>query len=221
MHKNYGSKYIKTMQNSSPKISIAVPIHHGMKHFQFFFDRLMHSIEIQSFRDFEIVVTEEGSMPVNTNAAIKKSRGEIVKILYLDDYLAHKHSLRNIVEAFDSNTEWLVTGCLHQEYIRGGYEDPHSPHYPEYTTDIHTGNNRLGSPSVLALRNNEPLLFDEKLSYFLDCDLYRRYYDKFGAPKILNDLNVVIGIHDGQTSQTMPLDDKLEEFYYMQAKYAN
>lgn len=209
------------MEKYSPKISVCVPIHRGMKHFQFFYNRCMESIYSQTYKNVEVVVTEEGSMPVNTNAAMSRATGDIIKILYMDDYLAHRRSLKLIADAFTEDTKWLATGCLHQSYIRGGHETPHSPHIPEWTEDIHTGNNRLGSPSVVALRNDEVLFFDENLSYFLDCDLYKRYYTTFGPPKLLNDLNVVIGLHDGQTSQTMPLEKKRAEFIYMQNKYAN
>lgn len=204
-----------------PKISVVIPIHATMKDGAYFLWRSVQAIMEQSFKDYEIVIVQEGSMPVNSNAGLNKARGELIKILYLDDYLAHPHALQKIVDNFEPEDVWMATGCLHQR--TGGrdfYEDPHSPHYAEYTEDIHTGNNRLGSPSVVVLRNEGHLLFDENLSFLLDCDLYKRYYQKFGPPKILDDLNVVIGIHDGQTSNTMPNAEKIEEFKYMQQKYA-
>lgn len=174
----------------------------------------------QSFTDYEIVITQEGTMPINTNAGIKKARGELIKIMYLDDYFAHPHALRNIVDNFGTEDKWLVTGCIHQRTSdRDFYEDPHSPHYPVYTQDIHRGNNRIGSPSVLTIRNEGHLLFDERLSWLLDCDLYKRYFDTYGPPNVLNDLNVVIGIHEGQTSVTMAKEEKLQEHHYLDKKY--
>lgn len=67
-----------------------------MKDADFFLRRLMESLEMQTFRDFEIVITKDGRMAENTNSAIKKAKGEIIKILYMDDYLAHSDSLKNI-----------------------------------------------------------------------------------------------------------------------------
>lgn len=208
-----------------PKISIVVPIHKGMKNGDFFLWRLIQSLMEQTFKDYELVIVQEGTMPQNTNAGLLKARGELVKILYLDDYFAHPDALQRIVEAFKPEDMWLATGCLHQqeEYSPFGQwftEKPHSPHLPEYTEDVHTGNNRIGSPSVITLRNQGLLLFDENLSFYLDCDLYKRYYAKYGPPKLVNDLNVVIGIGSHQTSQTMPPQEKLKEFEYMQKKYA-
>lgn len=195
------------------KVSVVIPIH-NMPNGAFFLWRAVQSIMKQTFTDYEIVITQAGLMAENTNAGIKKATGEIVKILYMDDYLAHENSLLNIVDAFDKDTQWLVTGCLHQR----GDETPHSPHYPVYTHDISTGNNQIGSPTVLSLRRESALLFDESLSWVLDCDLYQRYYKLYGEPKILNDLNVVIGLGDHQTTYALSDAQKAQEHNYLMNK---
>lgn len=199
-----------------PKISIVVPIH-NMLNGQFFLWRLIQSLMQQTFTDYELVITQEGKMARNTNAGILKAKGELIKILYMDDYFAHTDALKNIVENFKG--EWLVTGCLHQQTDGDLFEDPHSPHYPEYTVNISTGNNRIGSPSVLTIRNEGHLLFDENMSFLLDCDLYERYYKQYGAPTVLNDLNVVIGLHSGQTSNLMSNREKQKEAEYLNKKH--
>ncbi len=204
---------------SSPKISIIVPIHKKMRNRAFFLDRLVQSLMDQTFKDYELVITQDGTMPHNTNAGISKAKGELIKVLYMDDFFAHKNALQNIVEAFTPTTQWLATGCLHQDSSPETLEEPHSPHYPTYSKDIHTGNNTIGSPSVITIRNDGALLFDENLSYLLDCDLYRRYFDVYGPPTLLNDLNVVIGLHSGQTSNTMSEKAKQAEFNYLVEKY--
>lgn len=205
---------------SNPKVSICIPFH-DTPNTAFFLSRLLDSIDQQSFKDYEIVLTKQGSMPVNTNAAMGLAEGELIKIMYMDDYFAHPDALANMVKYFPKDGTWLATGCLHQRSGDGMYEDPHSPHIPEYTQDIETGNNRIGSPSVIMLRNEGKLLFDESLSFLLDCDLYKRYYSTYGHPRLLNTYDVIIGIHDGQVSNTMPLSEKNGEFKYMKEKYGN
>lgn len=205
---------------SNPTLSVVIPIH-NMQRGDYFLWRLTQSLMQQTFKDFEIIIVQEGKMAKNTNAAIKRAHGELIKILYLDDYLAHERALQVIMDNFKSTDQWLATGCLHQSTEEDFYEDPHSPHYPSYTKDIHRGNNRIGSPSVITIRNQGALLFDERLSFLLDCDLYRRYHDTYGAPKLVHDLGVVIGIHPGQTSNLMSDKAKLSEFEYMEKKYGN
>lgn len=197
------------------KLSICIPIHDSPKT-AFYLSRLLHSIAQQTFTDYELVITKDGSMPINTNTALAKAKGELLKILYVDDYFAHPTALQTIVDTFKKEDQWLATACLHAR----DYELPHSPHSPEYTHDIHTGNNRIGSPSVITLRNQGHLEFDANLSWLLDADLYKRYYATYGPPKLLNDLNVVIGLHDDQMSNTMPSAQKLEEYDYLMNKYA-
>lgn len=201
-------------------LSIVIPIHEGMQDGEYFLWRSVQSIMHQTYKDYEIIIVQEGLMAKNTNAGIKKARGELIKILYLDDYLAHENSLREIVDNFDPTDMWMATGCLHQRTdTRDFYEDPHSPHLPRYSKDLYTGNNTIGSPSVVTLRNEGHLLFDENLSFLLDCDLYKRYHDQFGAPKLIQDLNVVIGIGNHQTSNTMKETEKQDEYHYMMQKY--
>lgn len=191
-------------------ISICVPVYDGMKNGEFFLNRLLKSLDEQTFRDFEVVITKDGKMAENTNSAIKKSKGQWVKILYQDDYFAHKDALQVIANNLIGN--WLVTGCA---------QDPgtHS-HYPVWNDDMYRGVNTIGSPSVLTMKNDEPLLFDETLTWLLDCELYMRLYEKYGPPTIVNDINVMIGIHEGQTTHTLPDEIKLKEHEYLNQKYA-
>ena len=196
-----------------PKISIVIPIH-WMENWDFFLQRCLKSIEEQSFTDYEIIITMAGSMPTNSNRAIESAKGELIKILYMDDFLAHSNALQEIVGNFNEGDNWLVTGCLHQE--QGGV--PKNPHYPSYNENISQGNNTIGSPSILTIRNKGHLLFDENLSWLLDCELYSRYYKKYGEPKILNDLNVILGIGTHQMTNILSNEDKQKEFTYLNGK---
>lgn len=220
------------------KLSIAIPTH-DMKDKTYFFTRCLDSLWNQTFQDFEIVVSDNSEddvlkeicgyyltginyfknprkgMAPNTNEAIKNSKGEYIKILYMDDFLAHPKALEKIVKRLEGN--WLVTGCAHVNDFADKLENPH---VPEYNDSIQFGNNTIGSPSVLTIKNEDPLLFDEEMTWLLDCDLYKRYYDKYGEPTILNDINVVIGLHSGQMTHVMGPERKLQEQEYINKKYA-
>lgn len=220
-----------------PKLSVAIPTH-DMKDKQFFLARSLDALWNQTFQDFEIVVTDNSDddslkevcdwyktgiryyknpnkgMAQNTNEAMRRSKGELIKILYLDDFMAHNSALEEIVDSFEGY--WLVTACEHTK----NKGDRFTEHYPKYSEDIHTGNNTIGSPSVLTLLNKRLLFFDENMTWLLDCDLYKRYYDKYGPPTILNDINVVMGLGSHQATNTMGEERKMQEFNYILKKYA-
>lgn len=194
------------MKTTRPKISIVVPIH-DMTNGAFFLWRNINSILSQSFTDYEIVITKDGKMAENTNSGIGRARGELIKILYLDDYFSSELSLEDIVLNFKDEDEWMITGT-------------HNNKNPYWTDDITTGNNHLGSPSALTIRNRrDKLYFDETLSWLLDCDYYRRMYDKFGPPKILSVANVTLGEGDHQMTHILTDEEKLSEYKYLNQKY--
>lgn len=178
-----------------------------MKNGAFFLWRAINSVMDQTFKDYEIIITKEGSMPINTNAGLLKAKGDYVKILYMDDWLESPDYLEKVVEALDkSNSTWLITSAT-------------TNLNPYWTDDIETGNNKLGSPSALTMKSFAKMFFDEKLSWLLDCDLYKRLNDQYGKPLILTNIQVGIGIHDGQMTNLLSDDYKLSEHIYMQKKY--
>jgi hypothetical protein len=191
-----------------PKISICIPSHKEMKNYDFFLNRALESIRSQTFQDFEIVNTENGKgMASNTNSAIKQATGLLVKILYMDDWLYHKDVLQNIWDNFEFGDDWMISGAT---------TNPH----PYWTDDIETGNNHLGSPSALTMRRKSAMMFDERMSWLLDCDLYRRLYDEYGPPKFLDSIEIGIGVGDHQMTHILTDEEKLKEHKLIQKKYA-
>jgi len=221
------------------RFSIAIPTH-DMKNKAVFLRRSLDAIKYQQFKDFEVVITDDSrddalekicweynlkinysrndsvlGMAGNSNQAIKKSQGELVKILYLDDYLLGNDALWEINKKFRKDSYWLVTGCAHT--VDG--EELFNPYYASFNDKIYTGNNTIGSPSVLTIRNDESLPFDETLTWLLDCDLYMRYYKKYGRPVILDSLGVVIYQGDHQVTNILSDEIKIREQDYLLNKY--
>lgn len=193
-----------------PKISICIPFHF-MDNWQFFLTRCLESIAKQSFTDYEIVLIKHSTMAQTSNRIIESAKGEIIKVLYVDDYLAHADSLKDIVDNFKGG--WLVTGCMHDDGT-----GPKNYHKPTFT-GIPAGENSIGSPSVLAFENTDPLLFDTQMTWLLDVDLYKRLYSRYGEPTILDTPNVVIGIGPHQTTHILPDEVKLAEQEYLYKKH--
>ena len=209
-----------------PKLSIAIPTHE-MENREFFLKRCLDSLWEQTFQDFEIVITDNSDddvlekicefyggiryfknlrkgMAQNTNEAIKKSKGKLIKILYLDDYLLHDEVLEMIVNKFEKR--WLICGADNNS-------DPH------WTEDIHTGNNKLGSPSSLTIENKDPLLFDENLTWLLDVLYYKGLYERYGEPTIMAGKHIGIGEGTHQMTHLISDERKMWEQEYLMKKY--
>jgi glycosyltransferase involved in cell wall biosynthesis len=213
-----------------PKISVIVPVYQ-MENWMELTKRNILSILKQNYKEFEIIVSDDSDddqlkifvepypiryfknpgtkgMANNSNYGIDQATGEIVKILYQDDYLFNQSSLREIAKHFTPTTQWLVTGCIHT--LDGKrYLNPHEPFYSE-------SDNTIGSPSVLAFRKYIEERFDPNFHWVLDLDLYKRLFRRYGLPKILKDVNVVIGIHQGQ--MTNKLTDQRKQFEHQSLK---
>ncbi len=109
-----------------PVISICIPAYKRTE----FLQRLLDSIAIQSFRDFEVIVTDDSSdnsvalllqkyeggfkikyqknavavgSPENWNAAMRLATGKWIKIMHDDDWFAHESSLQKFVDATKNN----------------------------------------------------------------------------------------------------------------------
>lgn len=172
-----------------------------------------NKLDIKYFRNSEHI----GNSSANINNAIKKATGKLIKILFQDDFFYGDNSLEDIANNFDLEKDrWLITAC---EYSGDGINF-YRPFYPKYNKKIHLGNNTISSPSVLTIKNEQPLLFDENLLWLMDCDYYKRCYDKFGDLKILNTINVVNRTGNHQVSNTIA-DNSLRkrECAYILRKY--
>lgn len=202
-------------------ISICVPIY-NMDNGVEFLKTNLNSIKSQTFTDYEIIVSDNSDsdmlkmvcepygvryfknpdkgMAQNTNFAIDKAEGDLIKILYQDDFFAHDDALKDIS---DFKGEWLITACSN---------NPH-PFYSEHNT--------LGSPSVLTIRKGCPVRFDKRFYWVLDLDFYRQLYALYGEPTILNKINVVIGTGTHQISYKLSDKRKQIEEQLLKEKYEN
>lgn len=209
----------------------------GMGHI--FLEKSINSILEQDYKDYEIILSDNSSdneienvfkkyfglgidikyfrnegdrtkASINLNNCIRNSKGDIIKILFQDDFLYTKDSLKETVDVFlnNSSVNWLATSCCHTRdgEIFINYRDPRC------TEDILFGNNQIGSPSVISLRNLPDLPeFDPQFNWLMDCDYYYRMIEKYGDPYLLLSYTVVIRIWGGQMTNTIPYDKKLEE----------
>jgi glycosyltransferase involved in cell wall biosynthesis len=209
------------------KMSIAIPTYESKGRGNEFLEDLFRTIEIQTFRDFEVVVSDHsvgdeilkltdqyrekfkivyvknkdnrGNGPANTNNAIKNCSGEIVKIMFQDDFFYDDEALEKIYNAFEPDINWVLCGSNHTK------DDGNSFYwdlFPTWNDDILNGVNTISSPSVLATRRTvfNNIKFDTNLVMMMDCELYYHIKKLYGDPVYYNDILVSNRIHEDQIS---------------------
>lgn len=227
-------------------ISICIPTYEmkgqGTNFLKFSFEKIKN----QTFRNFEVVVSDHsvnddisnlcleyskhfeinyfrnekkvGSSSANLNYGLTKCKNKIIKILFQDDFLYSNESLELLSKFFDvKKDKWLVSTSEHS--YNG--QDFIRTFVPKYNHNIHLGNNTISSPSVLTILNDEDkLFFDENLIWFMDCDYYKRCYLKFGEPKILPFITIVNRLSEYQVSNSIITPKiKKDEFDYVTKKF--
>jgi len=211
----------------------------------YFLDLSFEKIYNQTYKDVEIVISDHsiddsikdmcekwksklnikyirnennrGSSSANTNNAINYCTSEYIKILFQDDYLFDNNSLQNIITILnEKNPIWLATSCEHSDDGINCY----NRFVPEWNDRIWTGSNSLSSPSVITVRRDSFIEFDNDLIWMMDCDWYKRMFDKYGKPYILDEICIVNRTWGGRLSDTISYDRKNNEKTLMFKKYS-
>lgn len=206
------------------KFSIVIPTWEQYGFGLIFLEQLLQSIKTQTLKDFEIIISDHsvsneienlvfkfsylnivyvknknlrGNSPANLNNGLSLAKGEIIKIMFQDDFFVNNNSLEMIKNHFDNNScHWVVNGCCHT--TDGVNLDRYM--IPSWNDKILEGVNTISSPSVLSIKNSEISFFDENLTMLMDCDYYYTLFKKYGLPSVLPEHLIANRIHNYQIS---------------------
>lgn len=229
------------------KVSIAIPTWESHGRGAEFLDDLLRTIEIQRFKDFEVVISDHsknddvynkcseftdkfdiryirnsqkhGNSPANLNYAISWCKGEIIKIMFQDDFFYDDESLDKIYYRLaDSPKMWLVNGCNHTETDGNSF---YWDFFPRFNDDILKGVNTISSPSVVAFKNQNQIKFDENIVYFMDVDFYYGMREKYGEPIYYDDVLITNRVHQDSISSCIQNKQEImvKESEYCHRKY--
>ena len=217
------------------RFSIAIPAHDRGENGPIWMRELLESIKAQTFRDLEIVVSDQskndnildvcqeysddfdfkyvryqGSVPCeNINIALDECEGEIIKIMFSDDIFVNQNSLEIIDKEYKkSNCKWAFSGFCGTRDGKTFY-DERTPRWTDYMLE---GRNFLSSPSVVSFLGSCKQHFDENLKLLLDTDFYHRMRWENGVPNIIEEVLVANRDHDNRISshQTSQYDAVIE-----------
>lgn len=161
--------------------------------------------------------SNRGNFSSNLNNSIKNASGQIIKLLMQDDYLMDAKSLESINSVFkDPSISWAASGCY-----SGWNINNYNSLIPNYDDlNISKGVNTIGSPSVISIRNEKVQYFDEKLSWVVDLDYYKKMYAVFGEPAIVSEYSIFIQRHPNQITNTLSENIKHLEELELRRRYA-
>ncbi len=151
-------------------ISICIPVYKNAE----FLKRLLDSISVQTFKDFEVIISDDSpedniqlfcqnyksefnlryfknpnslGSPENWNAAIRHASGEWIKIMHDDDWFANASSLEEFVSTIKDNPETDFFFSAYSNYYFG------NDNYKDFRMTPWWFRRLLKDPTVLFSRN--------------------------------------------------------------------
>lgn len=217
-----------------PKISVAIPAYIKNKIDLSYLKDSFDKIKGQSFDDYEVIVSDNSpndlvenlckeyedkfsliykknlehvGMSANSNVAMDLCNGEYIKILHCDDFLFSTDTLKIIVDSLDnSDRYWLVNGFNHS-YDGTNFFDPRVPTYPDHML---VGNNLLGCPTNVTIKNKNLEYFDTNVKTSMDHEWYHRLRMKYGMPLIVKNVLTTSRLHNNSTTSKLNFDIVIE-----------
>jgi glycosyltransferase involved in cell wall biosynthesis len=226
--------------------SVAIPTYEFQGKGTKYLTRNFEILSRQTFKNFEIIVSDDSknseiknlcdewsdvlnithyfnpphnynSHSPNINNALSKCSGEWVKILFQDDFLYDEKSLETQYEIINKNENlyWFFTKFYHSS----DDGDLYNLYTPRWNDDVWSGDNTLGGPSGLTVKNERIPKFDESLIFLMDCDFYQKLFLQFGAPRIFEEITVVNKSGSDQLTHTIEESTKLKDLKIVKQKY--
>lgn len=231
-----------------PKVSICIPTYNNLEALK----RCLDSVLMQTYTDYEVVITDDSSneeiknflnenrnlenifyfknpkalgSPENWNEAVRKSKGEYIKILHHDDWFTYKNSLEIFVSLLDESPDCNLAFVASKNYDVDkktiiNYNNPSLEQINKVRNFPATllNGNIIGAPSAVIFRKADLLLFDAKTIWFVDIDFYVQILIKNNNLKYDATDAISIGISTSQITKSVEKDKKInifEHFYFL------
>ncbi|MFK7979083.1 MAG: glycosyltransferase family 2 protein [Saprospiraceae bacterium] len=187
----------------SPKVSIIIPTYQQVTYLR----KLLDSVQSQLFTDYEVIIHDDSPSnivqelvknyplngklqyfhnqpalgnPENWNAAIRRARGEYIKVMMHDDWFIDETSLGKFVQimedkpevnfGFAAETFWDMRDNQKITNYLTAKEQKKMARAPEWLFF----RNRVGMPSSTIFRRQLNQFYDSKLKYIVDLDFNLR-----------------------------------------------
>lgn len=206
-------------------ISICIPAYQRTENI----DRLLASIQIQTFKNYEIIITDDsgddslkgvlekyGNLPImyfrnkkplgtpaNWNYSISMAKGEWIKIMHDDDWFVDEQSLSIFAEATSKNKKFI--SCRYYNVFASGKKE--IPDFPEKSKVkilnqpmLLLARNVVGPPSVTLIHNSIKEQYDTFMKWRVDIDYYIRVLLKEKEFELIDKPLINVGISENQVT---------------------
>lgn len=228
------------------KVCLAVPTHNYNDKSSFFLKRLFDTVVLQNFKDYSVCISDQSTnkdvlnvckeyseqidikyvknssrknSTQNINNSLFNSEGEIIKIMFMDDFFYTTDALDIIVEGMQvNNSIWSLCSTHHYKEDLNQFT---SALFPTWSGEkLLDGQNTIGSPTVMSYRKENEMLFDEKLRLLVDVELYYRMMLEHGLPLFIDNTLVVTSLSESSTIGKMESDkEKISLFLKEESIY--
>ncbi|SRR5579871_9601 len=227
-----------------PLISICIPAYKRTD----FIKRLLDSICAQNFTDFEVIITDDSDSdevqhlcnlyqdkvplvyyrnayrsgtPENWNEAIRKAKGQWIKLMHDDDWFSNGNSLQRFVDAINKNPDAsFIFSAYKNNYSETGKEENvfvDEYRYKQFQKNAATlfSKNIIGPPSAVIHRKDN-VLYDKNLKWLVDIDFYMRVLGS-KKPVYINEPLITIGVNEQQVTKFAFKNKEVEipEYFYL------
>ena len=222
-------------RGKNPKVSICIGTYNRIDTLK----RLINSIMIQDYKDYEIIICDDSTnldiqkfasenpllryykndqqlgAAANINKAMSYAKGEYIKVMHDDDWFTDSKSLEKFVALIDDDNLLFAFSGSNSQNADGSFSPCRISWHDTRMLCKKEGWNAvyrgalIGAPSATIWRNTG-FEFDEKLRWFVDLDLYATILRSNPQYRCTSELLVNIGLECGEG------DVKNETFYCLE-----
>jgi glycosyltransferase involved in cell wall biosynthesis len=212
----YLSDILRTIsQQTIKEVEVIIPDHSvNMDIEEFCYDNIF-DLNIIYFRNEE----NRGDVASNKNLGMDLAKGEVVKMMYMDDYFYTNDALEKTYNALkNSDKMWLVCGTNHTRDNGKTFDTFIMPRWNDNMLRAR-GNNTMSGVSVISYKNPMDVRWDSKTIMLLDVDFYYSLRSKYGDCIYLNECMITQRVNKDALSSTISDEDVQKEFVYCREKH--
>jgi glycosyltransferase involved in cell wall biosynthesis len=215
-----GVRYLSDMfrtisQQTLKEVEVIIPDHSVNTDIEEFCCDNIFDLNIIYFRNEE----NRGDVASNKNLGMDLAKGEVVKMMYMDDYFYTNDALEKTYNTLmNSDKMWLVCGTNHTRDNGKTFDTFIMPRWNDNMLRAR-GNNTMSGVSVISYKNPMDVRWDSKTIMLLDVDFYYSLRSKYGDCIYLNECMITQRVNKDALSSTISDEDVQKEFVYCREKH--